>query len=65
MQIRSERHNGAIKILALGMQVRLSDSLWAIMRGAVDCALRRTGLSYKASHAQRKGLGACMEILLV
>ena len=33
MQIRSEKRHGAIKILALGMQVRPPDGLWAIMRG--------------------------------
>ena len=32
MQIRSEKRHGAIKILALGMQVRPPDGLWAVMR---------------------------------
>lgn len=33
LQIRPEKRPGAIKILALGMQVRPPDGLWAIIRG--------------------------------
>ena len=33
IQIRSEMRHGAIRILALGIQVRRPDGLWAIMRG--------------------------------
>ena len=52
MQIRPEKHHGAIKSLALGMQGRPPDGLWAIMRGRLDTQENRPNLQgIRASRA--------------